>query len=556
MGFISDLAGSGGRAARAKDARSTWREIFGTDKESGGEQRKKPSSTGGSYGRGISSSPAAYMRLLQAMRSMAPGGWSDNRWEQTKHFVGAVYVAVDRKCRQLSQAEFQVFMRDPKHPDGKRPVTEADPPQGGRDCKPYDLVTLLEKPNNQDSFGKLMWRWGQQLNLTGMALTWMVPNVYSVPVEIYPVPTAIAIPQPAVNPDYPDGYYRIQPVYPYGPFSSYPTPSSAVGAAVPAQWMLRFLWPHPLLRYEGYSPQTGGSLHIDELEMIDRSRHYKMRRGSNPDAVLQASEGESAAPLDTTEVDRIHAEWENEQAGPENHGKLIVGTPGYNLEPWGGPSPREMDFGQSWDQLTSFIMGGVFGITKPAAGMVEEASYAGLFATIKQLHLTTLQPDCDDIGGELTRHLAPFFGDNLIVEIRTKRIDDHEIRERWLRLLMEAKAITKNQMLKELEFPTTEEPWGDDIAGDPSPKEEKQEEQQAEAQMMRGTTTDREQELGLGEGYVGKTEETDRNEAPESANSRPETGSLNQGSLGPRKSIKSFYEQVKGSLNGNGHSRK
>lgn len=552
MGYISSLARTGDSVPHrrsGKDSRATWREIFGsTDKERDVYRPRQP----GGYGRSVSSTDAAYMRLLQAMRSMAPGGWSDNRWEQTKHFVGPVYVAIDRKCRQLSQSEFQVFQRDPSHPEGKRPVTENDPPQGGRDCKPYDLVTLLEKPNNQDSWGKLMWRWGQQLNLTGMALTWMVPNAYSVPVEIYPVPTAIAIPQPTVNPDFPDGYYRIQPVYPYGPFSSYPTPASAVGAAVPAQWMLRFLWPHPLLRYEGYSPQTGGNLHIDGIEMIDRSRHYKMRRGSNPDAVLNAAEGESAAPLDPTEIDRIHFEWENEQSGPENHGKLIVGTPGYNLETWGGPSPREMDYGQSWEQLLSFIMGGVFGITKPAAGMIEDANYSTLFATIKQLHLLTLQPDCDDIASELTRHLAPFFGDNLIVEIRTKRIDDHEIKEKWLRLLMEGKAITKNEMRKETEFPLTDDKWGADIAGDPSPIEQEQEEQESEAQMMRGASEARERELGLGEEIT----QDNRQEPEEVTASRPKTGSLGQGSLGPRKSlnskVKSFYDVVRGSLNGNG----
>lgn len=540
MGFISDMAGAG-----RKDGRATWNEVFGrTDKERPSQRRPARSFN--------NTSAAAYMKLLEAMRSQAPGGWSDNRWEQSKHFYGPVYVAVDRKCRQLSQAEFQVFQRDPTHPDGKRPVTENDPPQGGRDCKPYDLVTLLEKPNPQDGFGKMMWRWGQQLNLTGMALTWMVPNVYGVPVEIYPIPTAIAIPQTVINEEYPKGYYRIQPIYPYGPFSSYPTPSTAVGAPIPAQWMLKFLWPHPLLRYEGYSPLTGCQLHIDEQEMIDQSRHYKMQRGSNPDAVLNATEGESAPPLDETEVNRIHSEWENDHSGPANHGKLIVGTPGYNLESWGGPSPREMDYIQSWDQLSSFILGGAFGITKPAAGMIEDVNYAGLYATLKQLNLLTLQPECDDIASELTRHLAPFFGDNLIVEIRTKRIDDHDIRERWLRLLMDGKAITKNQLLQECEMPTTEAPWGNDIAGDPSPMEQKQQERETEAGMMAGTSPRRERELGLGESMGGGKDDNTRSEPEQVTASRPRSGALGQGAGGPRKSIKSFYETVRGSLNGNG----
>lgn len=392
MGFISEF-----RRTRTKDlasgnrGRELWDRSFGrgTDKESS----PRPQQGGGSFARSISSD-AAVKRLLRALQSMAPGSPTDNRWEQTNQYFGPTFVAVDRKSRMLSQAEFQVYRRDPSAEGGKRPVREGDPAEGGRTSTPYDLVNLLKKPNRQDSFGKLMWRWSQQLNLTGQALTWMVPNRLGTPVELYPIPTAMAIPQPAVNPEYPDGFYRIQPVYPYGPFSSYPTPNSAVGAPIPAQWMLRFLWPHPLLRYEGFSPLTGLRMEIDGLTMINKSRHYKMRRGSNPDAVLNAESDEPTAPFSEPEIDRMRAEWENEHGGPENAGKFIVGTPGWKLEPWGGPSPREMDYGQSWEQLLSFILGGGFGITKPAAGMIEDSSYASLFATIKQLYLLTLQPDC------------------------------------------------------------------------------------------------------------------------------------------------------------------
>src|SRR5260370_35899679 len=109
------------------------------------------------------------------------------------------------------------------------------------------------------------------MTLMGKALTWMVPNKLKTPMELYSIPTAIAIPQPAINPDFPDGYYRIQPIYPYGPFSSYPTPATAVGAPIPAQWMLRVKYPHPLLRYDGYSPMTVLRLQQDEIESIDRS---------------------------------------------------------------------------------------------------------------------------------------------------------------------------------------------------------------------------------------------------------------------------------------------
>ena len=299
------------------------------------------------------------------MRSRAPGGWSDDRWEETKHFVGIAYIAIHRICQQLSQSEFKVFRRDRKHPDGKVPITEDDPPEGDRVVKPFELVELLESPNNQDSFGKWMYRIGQQIKLTGMALTWMVPNQFGCPFELYCIPTAMAIPQPTINPDYPHGFYRIQPIYPYGPFSSYPTPASAVGAPIPGEWMMKMLYPHPFLRYDGFSPLTGMRLEMDEFEMIGRSRHYSMRRSIVPSAVLNFENMEGAQPLPEAEIERIVAEFENTTMGPENAGKLYVATPGANIA-FPFPAPREMDFPGSWVQLLDFILGG-FGITRPAA---------------------------------------------------------------------------------------------------------------------------------------------------------------------------------------------
>jgi hypothetical protein len=72
----------------------------------------------------LSPNERSFVRLLEAMRSNAPGGWTDDRYEQTlRHFVGISYVAIHRLCTQLSRAEFQVFHEDPDHPDGRRPVT-------------------------------------------------------------------------------------------------------------------------------------------------------------------------------------------------------------------------------------------------------------------------------------------------------------------------------------------------------------------------------------------------------------------------------------------------
>lgn len=541
-GITSQGTGLPGRFPSLDTERNTsrriWREVFAGDNK---EESKIPPSVHdvlpAANARASSvSGDLAFVRLLEAMRSRAPGGWSDDRWEQSKHFTGMVYICVHRMSEQLAQSEFQVYIKDPHHPGGKRPVTPDDPPQGPErerwDIRPYDLVRVLEKPNPEDSFGDMMYRWNQQMDLTGMALTWMVPNMGGVPFELYSIPTAIAIPQPVINPLYPNGYYRIQPVYPYGPFSSYPTPATSVGAPIPGEWMLNFKYPHPLLRYDGWSPLTALRLHIDETEEIDRSRWYKMKRSVNPDATLDFDMIEGMVPLQKSERDRLREDFANFFQGSENAGRLFIGSPGAKLNPW-GIAPKDMDYPNGWDQLTSFVMAGM-GITKPAAGIIEESSYASLYAALKQLHLLTLEPKCNRIAAKLTRFLAPFYGDNLIVEIRVQRIDDHDVKLAKLGILCQYGAITINQLLRELDMPVTSEPWGMERCGmPPMPPMMDPAMMGGDPSMMGGEQANVDPNGMPLPPMLGGGDEMDM-VPPEIEAERPRPGNMGKGSLGPR----------------------
>ncbi|MDE2095652.1 MAG: phage portal protein [Patescibacteria group bacterium] len=520
--------------------RDLYRQIFGINKEdSRGRQFPQvneghPTVPGGSWGRGIAET-GAIRRLVQALRSRAPGGWSDDRYEESRHWTDVRYICGHRTGEQLLQSEFQVFRKDRKHPDGKRPVTEDDPPEGNRWVKPYDLVKLLEKPNNDDSWGDYMYAQNQQLDMTGTALTYMVPNRFGIPMELYPIPTALAIPQPAINPDYPDGYYRIQPLYPYGPFSSYPTPSSAVGAPIPAQWMIRVKYTHPLLRYDGYSPQTGLRLHLDEIEQMDRSRWYMMKRLINPSAVLNFDEMESMQPLPWEEIERIKAEFENDFQGSENAGRLLVATPGAKLEPWNSVL-KDLEFKDGWDQLVGFAMAGL-GISKEAAGMIGTTSYAVLYAALKQLNLLTLKPKCHRIASKLTRDLAPFFGDDLIIEIRPPKIDDHELEMSKANGIAQNRAGTINEYRKIIGLPISHEKWGEERLGSgPQPEG---------ASMLenggQGMSTPASQQLmapnGMRPANPQGVPPGPPAQAPELQQAQPGPGPLGRGALGPRKSL-------------------
>lgn len=453
MGFISQLTGYESKARVYPP--QPWDGIFSVSKESGKTAlRLSDNPTQGSGWGRSAVNVNSFARLLEAYRSKGPGGWTDDRWEESRHYTGIAYVAIHRANEQLMQSEFQVFEKDDNAPDGKKPVSRHHPG--------YELVKMLERPNGEDCFGDMMAQWNLQMDLTGTALTWLVPNRLGKPFEMYSIPTAAAMPSPIVNPDFPDGYYRIQPLYPYGPFSA-PTPFSAAGAIIPAKWMIRFKYPHPYVRHDGYSPLTGMRSTLDVVEAIYRSRWYSMSRGVNPTAILNFDEVDGMQGLPPEEIARIHAEWEGNFQGAENHGKLIIGHPGSRLDPFGN-KPVDMDYPAGWEQETGFALAG-FGISKPAAGMTEDASYGALFATLKQFHLLTLQPKCVRIGSKLTRELGKYFGDDLIVEVRCPRIDDHDIKFEKVKIAQGAGAITYNQLLKELDFPMTDEEWGEQRVG-------------------------------------------------------------------------------------------
>lgn len=103
-----------------------------------------------------------------------------------------------------------------------------------------DLYNLLTRPNHSQTFSEFIEACIDQLDLTGTSLTWMVPNKFGIPIELHSIPTVIAVPQPALYPNYPDGYYRIQPLYPYGSLTSfYSTQAICFGAPIPVKWMIR-----------------------------------------------------------------------------------------------------------------------------------------------------------------------------------------------------------------------------------------------------------------------------------------------------------------------------
>ncbi len=200
------------------------------------------------------------------------------------------------------------------------------------------------------------------------------------------------------------------------------------------------------------------------------------------------------------------------------------------------------------------------GISKEAAGMIGSTAYAQLYAAIKQLHLLTLVPKCNRIAAKLTRRLAPFFGDDLIIEIRPPRIDDHEVTNTKVTTAIAARCITKNEVRKHLDMPLTQEAWGNEIAGEqeivdgaPAGKmsgvpDAKEGREAKEDEAEDGRTTRVTNEVN-GTPLNGRKKPEARTEDSDVAKSRPTPGQLGRGAIGSRKMLdyetKSFSERIR-----------
>ena len=124
MGFISDFienklnTAAKGLFPSQASGREMWRQVFGADRS---HVPPPPPPQGPGWGRSSSyGTSVATRRLLETLRSGAPGGWTDDRWEQSKHYTGIQFVCISRTCEQLSESNFAIYLKDENHPDGKR----------------------------------------------------------------------------------------------------------------------------------------------------------------------------------------------------------------------------------------------------------------------------------------------------------------------------------------------------------------------------------------------------------------------------------------------------
>lgn len=404
------------------------------------------------------STVANFEYLLAALRSKAPGQWSQNLLELSRHFTSAAYLAINTLANQASSAEIHVFERtpDPHEADIELPWTEP-------------CVRLLENPNNDDSAGDLWYQVTQQLSLTGIALVWKPTyNEYQIPEELYTITSSSALPWPP-SPIYPHGSYLIQPYYPYGPFSTVPSYQSAAGARIPAEQIIRIKNHHPVLRYDGYAVLTAMQRQMDVVESIDLARWTTQQKGVDP--TLSVEFDPEVYNPDVTDFKRLRVQLEALYAGPQNAGKLMFNPIGSKLSKVSN-SPSEMAWQEGWEQLVKFVLA-AYGTPSAVTGMADASSYASLYASLRQFHLISLCPLLSKIDTKFTSQLLrPYYGEDLYLQLKARNITDEDMEIKKLSMVLPANVLRRNELRKFLDLAPIKGPEGDEWVGKASIKEE------------------------------------------------------------------------------------
>lgn len=400
--------------------------------------------------------------FLVTLRKGAPGQWSQNLIELARHKVGMVFLAVNTMSNQMYGSSFGIFERI-KGKASRNQGAGNDARQvmtGGQVQLPWEdpIHQFFENPNNQDTFGDILFQANDQISITGTALIWTPPNDrgrFSQPKEMYVIPTATAWPMPPSD-TYTNGAWRVSP-YTYGTYN--PIGPSAGGAIIPAEQVLRIKYHHPLLRYDGYAVLTAISLQVDTLEAIDRARQSTQLLGCEQTMSLEFDN--DVTELDDAGLARIRQQLQAIYSGPKNAGKLFVVPSGGTLKRI-STVPAEMAWQEGHAQVGAFILA-CYGTPKPIVGLHDDMSYAVLYSSWRAYTQFSMGPQCLRFSSGMSKGIIrPNWGNEFFMQIFPPEFNDENIVEAKLTNDMKA-GIRLNGEIRRLrgldELDDKEHPW-------------------------------------------------------------------------------------------------
>lgn len=420
--------------------------------------------------------PASDWRTARDFRNLLtadpPGVWADNRFRQVEHFRSVPYIAITRVMGLVGGASCPLMRRNrkPKNkttfgPNGTIAKATPTSQQQGRDedytpFEDYDhpLAKLVRSPNPNESMGEFLAKVVLQNRLTGVGPVWAVGSKSNParPVEMWALRTPFMYPLYQQNQTYPNGAWKINPYRAPGWFGATPGGMGAGGAIIPAEDVKRFLDPHPIIDWDGWSPLTAGAVQLDVFDSVETSRKSAMDRGLNLDVLAIVPGATDKA------VDSLTASLEARHGGASKSRRVAVLAPPTamgekftvsNLS----TNPREMDYQQTYQQTLEFVLA-LFGVPSAVAGFGSEVNYASWFASRQQFY-DSQEDYLNRIAVWFTREfLRPWesYPGEFVLKIKPKPIGDKELSEKQFERQLKYDLLTYNQALAKDDLPPVE----------------------------------------------------------------------------------------------------
>jgi len=413
----------------------------------------------------------------------APGLWSSNHLDESKNVTSFQFVAIRQKATMCSNAELKVHRVEDKADlsarlakversirkcrtiadavertykterlEQKRQAlsdrlhkmsTGTGPESVKGDRTPVDsshpLYRLLSRPNPEWSGSTFIYALAQQISSTGVGLVWAIRNGAGIPVELYVIPTGLAIPR-LPTPAYPNGSYYITPISTWGVAPNDVWSDGVIGQAmltgaeVDKRDVKKICWPHPFFLTDGLSPMSAGSLWVDLGNEMDRASWYRFQNAERPGMIFKRDKDIDPDPAD---VAQFREDLKADAAGTPNTGKHLILPPGIEPVNWNN-TERELEFVDSRPQIRDMNLA-LHGLTPISFGFAEAQAYAAYWAAIKQTTELSVQPLLGLIGGELTELLGTAFQDGRYeITYNAPAIDDPQLLENRLQTDIDA----------------------------------------------------------------------------------------------------------------------
>lgn len=399
-------------------------------------------------------------QLRIALAGGFQGGPITNHFEEAKHVEGFSYIAIHAISMQLHRATVSAYWDGEDQDKNQSQRKSLQSVYGTRWKAAYGaeelekitlernhaLMQLLAKPNPIEPGGMFRYRQSMQIRTTGGSFIWNCPNVFGRTCQRYVVPTTAITPiWPCAN--LPKGGYRIQPncmrwipLNDEGYVRGMPALTRVLGMVIPAEYMQKVGFPHPMWLDDFYSPMSAGSQWVDAERAINIARTAGVSNSMTPNIHVELPETSENIDQDVLTITKRM--WDKGYGGPDNFGRSMVTPFGTKVTQLSG-GKTDMGYHDGYTDTKESVLA-LHGTPPVAIGIQEAGALAAYNASLIQFGHTTVQPLCDVIAESDTHVIAPQFGDGITVEIEHQKVNDEAATNAKVEIAVRAGSIKKD----------------------------------------------------------------------------------------------------------------